>query len=343
MSIAVIIPAYRPNRSVIDVVRRLQRDMSPSSPIVVVDDGSGSDYAPIFEELASLSVTVLRNAVNLGKGGALKNGINHALATHPELIGVVTADADGQHLAEDIRAVAAALKNSPDRLFLGVRSFRADVPFRSKFGNQMTRAVLYLFNGLSLRDTQTGLRGLVREAAARCLRIPSNGYEFELEMILREHSAGTRIVEIPITTVYEPGNPTSHFSPVFDSARIYFVFVRFLGLSLTVSALDFVIYAVAFAALGEVAPSMLIARSIAAVIFFVAAKRVVFKARGSVVRQAALFALLVAGILAMTIPFISMLVDSGFNPIGAKAIAEATLFVANFAIQRLIVFRKAER
>ena len=74
--------------------------------VVVVDDGCGPDYAAVFSRLAAMpQVNVLRNAVNLGKGAALKYGINYILTEGSKAIGIVTADADGQHAELDIKRI----------------------------------------------------------------------------------------------------------------------------------------------------------------------------------------------------------------------------------------------
>src|ERR1700758_1480307 len=93
--LAILIPASRPAESLVDVVRALVEKSFPH--IVIVDDGSGSDFRDVFDRVAEMpGVELLRHAVNLGKGAALKTGLNYALCKYPDLAGVVTADADGQ-------------------------------------------------------------------------------------------------------------------------------------------------------------------------------------------------------------------------------------------------------
>jgi glycosyltransferase involved in cell wall biosynthesis len=180
---AVLIPAYRPSAGLIDLVRDLAARGMPA--ILIVDDGSGPGFRGIFDRVAELpKVQVLRHAVNLGKGAALKTGIHHALGEFPELTGVVTADADGQHHPADIERVAAVLTENPDALVLGCRTFDDAVPLRSRFGNILTRRLMQLLIGASLQDTQTGLRGIPAAMFAPLLRVEARGYEFELEMLI---------------------------------------------------------------------------------------------------------------------------------------------------------------
>ena len=80
------------------MVRALAEKDVPA--IVIVDDGSGPEFRDVFARAAAFpNVHLLRHATNLGKGAALKTGINYALCSFPELVGIVTADADGQHHA----------------------------------------------------------------------------------------------------------------------------------------------------------------------------------------------------------------------------------------------------
>ena len=160
-------PCYEPAESLPLLVSDLT---GRGFPVVIVDDGSGPGSAHIFESLtANPRVSFLQHAVNLGKGAALRTGINHILTHDQDAIGVVTADADGQHVVDDIVAVAAELNRQPHQLVLGVRTFHEDVPFRSRLGNVLTRNLVRAVIGRRMSDTQTGLRGVPRALATELL------------------------------------------------------------------------------------------------------------------------------------------------------------------------------
>ena len=96
---------------------------------------------------------------------SLKTGFNHALLHWPDSIGVVTLDADGQHLPEDVEAVGRALDAEPNRLVLGCRSFHRrnrDIPWRSRWGNRATCLAMRLFTGLAVSDTPVSYTHLSR-------------------------------------------------------------------------------------------------------------------------------------------------------------------------------------
>src|SRR5258708_5663905 len=157
VSLAVLIPAYQPNSALIELVEALRRQESARwAGIVVVNDGSGADYNAVFEAVSQLpSVTVLRHAINLGKGAALKTGLNYILYKHPEVAGIVTADADGQHDPADVARVAAQLHQSRGAPVLGARQLDAPVPLRRAIGDRIPPRAVRAPLGRDVTDTAT--------------------------------------------------------------------------------------------------------------------------------------------------------------------------------------------
>lgn len=231
----VLIPAYRPDESIVGLVTNLRMHFSR---IVAVDDGSGSGFALRFAKLGRISgVVVLRHPENRGKGAALKTGIDYILAAFPECCGVVTADADGQHLVADIRRVGEVLAQNAEDLALGSRTFDRLTPWRSRWGNIVTRGAVRLILSMHLRDTQTGLRGIPLSFARRLLDLKSNGYAFELDMLAAARSAGIAFREVTVRTVYYDDNRGSHFNPFLDSLQIYFLLLRLARARMTAAFL----------------------------------------------------------------------------------------------------------
>ena len=221
-----LIPSFQPTALSCALLEQLRT--TDDAPIVVVDDGSGPAYREMFQRQSCVpGTTVLTNAFNLGKGAALKHGMNHVLVHHPDCIGIVTADADGQHAADDIQKVANELRARPTQMIFGARDFTRDVPLRSQAGNTISRHVYRWLLGLDLADTQTGLRGIPRKLVELSLLIRSNRYEFETEQIIAATTAGFPIRQVPIRTVYMDGNSGSHFRPILDSCRIGVVLLRY--------------------------------------------------------------------------------------------------------------------
>lgn len=224
----VLIPALNPCDRMLGVIDELLRG-DATAEIIVVNDGSDASCDAVFQDAAARArVELLRHGQNLGKGAALRTGIRRYLErAEPDDV-LVTADADGQHLPADILAVAAVAMKNPSSLVLGTRAFRGDVPLRSRFGNDLTRLVFRLFTGSRITDTQTGLRAIPRTLLIRMLEVKTNRYAFELEMLLITSRMRIPLHTQSIQTVYLEANAASHFRPVIDSVRIYWVFVRYL-------------------------------------------------------------------------------------------------------------------
>lgn len=349
-TVALVVPAYRPSSELPELLREI-RAADRTHQIrtaVVIDDGSGPEYEPIFEDLESQEgVIVLRHAVNLGKGAALKTGFNHVLVNFPDVAGVVTADADGQHAVDDILEVARALAETPHEMILGVRSFAGEVPLRSRIGNGITRRIFQAFTGASITDTQTGLRGWPRVVCRESLRVAINGYDFELECLLRAHNGagGTAVSirQVPIKTIYLDGNRASHFNPIRDSMRVYFVFIRYCGAAMMATVLDSLFFYMVRAETNNLIEAQIAGRMVAMSVAFVINRNLVFHSDSRIVTSLAKYVTLVA-----VVGFISYLIltylhrTAGIPIVPAKLIAEGLLFVANFAIQRQLVFVRSK-
>ena len=215
----IIIPAYAPDEKLIGLLEALER--SGLTRIVVMGDGSGPEYTPVFIRAGELGCVVVRHQHNLGKGAAIKTGIEKAVREFGPGIGIITADADGQHLPQDIIRISDALTAYRDHLILGVRDFSGEnVPIRSAFGNRLTSALFRFGTGITCSDTQTGLRGIPPKLVPLALSTEGDRYEYEMNFLV-EAVKKTPLIMIPIETVYEDDNAGSHFRPVRDSLLIY--------------------------------------------------------------------------------------------------------------------------
>jgi glycosyltransferase involved in cell wall biosynthesis len=222
MKTAIIIPALNPDNKLINIVDKLKK--ISKSAIVIVDDGSRDDCRVLFKLLEDkYSCIVCRHIVNMGKGAALKTGIRRATQMYPELLGVVTADADGQHLSEDIVRIEDALPDFPESLILGMRNFSgADVPKKSRLGNRITSFIFLICTKIHCPDTQTGLRGIPISLIDFCLSVSGERFEYETNLLIAAAKKGIHLEMLPISTVYLENNHSSHFHPVKDSVRIYY-------------------------------------------------------------------------------------------------------------------------
>ncbi|MBR3317792.1 MAG: bifunctional glycosyltransferase family 2/GtrA family protein [Atopobiaceae bacterium] len=348
--IPIIIPAYEPDERMIALFEGLaERAMGP---VVLVDDGSGEAYADLFvraQQIMGDAGTLLVHEVNRGKGAALKTAFSHVLETWPEAIGVVTADSDGQHVPDCIERVRAALTAYKDSLVMGVRTFDGDdVPWKSRMGNKITSHVLLALTGLSISDTQTGLRGIPRDLLEKCLDLPGDRFEFETQMLTAAQGT-TPIIEVPIATVYDSKeNHQTHFNTVKDSWRIYRTLLRqplaYALSSITSCATDLAAFAVLCRLLenmdGYVAISTVIARLMSATLNYTLNSRVVFRSKRkdtvSIPRYVGLAVVIMAA--SATFTTLGTLALPMVPEVAVKAVVDCLLFIVSYLVQRQFVF-----
>ncbi len=338
MSVVVLVPAYNPDEDFVGLVDSLIAEGFQN--IVVVNDGSAPATLAIFDRIrARPACTVLTHAVNLGKGRSLKTGLNHIYLTHPDAEGVVTVDADGQHLPGDVARVVAAFRRQPGALVLGARVFGRDTPLRSRVGNVVTRAVFRFLIGRRIPDTQSGLRCFARALVPQLLRLEGERYEYEMNMLLALQGS-TPLVAVGIATVYLENNRSSHFNPLYDSMKIYFLLLRFFLSSSVSSVLDFLVFSLAFTLSGSILTSVVVGRFVAGSVNFIVNRRLVFLSRGSIPVAVVKYCTLLGVLGAVVYVSITTLSDAGVNVIAAKFLTETLLFMASFTIQRDFVFPK---
>ncbi len=234
--ISVAIPSYKPDEKLLSTLKSIID--SGADDLIVVDDGGGAEYAEYFACAEKLPhVTVLHHEVNRGKGAALKTAFTYFLENRKDRVGIVTADADGQHLAEDIKKVGERMV-CENKVIIGCRDFSLDsVPPRSLMGNRITSSVLSLFFGMKLSDTQTGLRAFPTAYLPAIMKADGDRYEYETHMLFLMKREKIPYAEERISTVYLDNNSSSHFRVIRDSARIYSLLLRYaLGSIICTSA-----------------------------------------------------------------------------------------------------------
>lgn len=361
-NIAVLIPSFQPDGRLQLYTQQLS--LEHFAQIVIVDDGSGSGFDPIFNALEQLDrVAVLRYPVNRGKGYALRYGMKHIQDTCPGCLFVITADSDGQHTVPDILAIGDALQNDSTGLLLGTRDFSAShVPGKSRAGNRITSKVFHLLYGQKVADTQTGLRGFSRGLIPQFLRIKGDRYDYEMNQLIHCAIEGICIRSLPIETVYENNNEGTHFRTVVDSYRIYRVilgrFMRFVMSSAFCFLVDYGVYLLVNHLLKTYVPALdqylsilfirfvarigvaaAVARAISATLNFLINKRMVFDSQAAMTRSFFRYAGTVVLIIVLSSSIVSTLhIGLGLSDTLTKIPVDIVLFCLSYYLQRRWVF-----
>lgn len=237
----ILIPCYDPNEKIMkSFLNELTKEFKN---IVFVDDGCNKKHDKFMKELAK-NYPVVKHNVNLGKGRGLKNGYNYILNNYPKAKVIIAADCDGQHSVKDIKKCFEVALDNMNSIVLGCRDFdKENVPFKSQYGNKLTRNILYFFVGQKISDTQTGLRAMSLDVARKLIEVPGERYEYETNVLIASKELQIPIKEVIIDTIYIEDNATSHFNPVKDSMRIYKTFMSYIIVTLFAWMLETILFA----------------------------------------------------------------------------------------------------
>lgn len=339
MKIALIVPAYHPTRDMIPMLERFLAD--PEFVPVVVNDGSGSEYDPIFAQVPEGCV-LLTHEVNRGKGAALKTAMSYVLEKLPACDMAVTADADGQHRYEDIRMVVESARRHPGTLVLGSRAFDGNVPFKSRWGNAITRQVFAIASGVKVRDTQTGLRAFDRACMEKFRDIPGERYEYEINMLLYAAREGIEIREETIETIYIDDNSASSFHPFRDSFKIYACILKFAASSMLAFVIDAVMVLIMMAVTGgQVRLSQTVARLVSSTVNFIVNKKVVYQSKQDWLPELVKYTLLAVANLAVNLLLVKPLSDLMAGRFFlAYLIVQVIMYALNFVLQGKFVYNR---
>lgn len=215
MKVVAIIPALNAQRTVARVVAEARRSIEP---VLVVDDGSTDATGDVARAVGAI---VLRHDVNRGKGAALKTGFAWALDQGYDA--VITLDADGQHLASEIPKFLAIEDMD---LVIGGRAhlFEQMLP-RRRNANRFSAWCIAMCSGAAITDSQSGFRRYSARLL-RALKLRTDGFDLESEIIVLAGRRGLKIVTIPIDLGFVDGISTSHFKPLADTLRIAWTVTR---------------------------------------------------------------------------------------------------------------------
>lgn len=194
--VAIVIAAYNERARLGPVVQGVIKAGYPW--VIVVDDGSTDSTSAVATRAGA---DTLRHPINRGQGAALRTGIDYALEHGADFI--VTYDADGQFVPEDIPAILLPVTSGRVDVALGSRFLGKAIGIGpgKKFVLKLGALVTLIFSGVRLSDSHNGLRCLSR-GAAQAIRIRFDRMEHASEIIDEIAKHRLRYEEVPVTVIY---------------------------------------------------------------------------------------------------------------------------------------------
>lgn len=347
----ILIPALDPPEIFLSYIEELIQ--AGFKDILIVDDGSRQKE--LFEKIGSFpQVTVLVHPENYGKGRALRTGLAYYKEhySYDEYCGVITADSDGQHLVEDVLKISKSLAKREGKMVLGVRDFDQDnVPAKSRIGNKLTSLGFRVLIGLSVSDTQTGLRGIPNSLVDLSLSIPGDRFQYETAVLI-ETGKVAGFEEIKIHTVYYDENKGTHFDPVKDSIQIFSLllgtFFRYIFVSLSSFVVDILLFTLGTKWLFRALPvritlSTAFARIFSGTYNYALNKKFVFKSDRSVAATGFSYLLLCVVQCAVSAGLVTAICSLlPLDEVPVKTVVDIFLFFVNYKIQKNFIFKNKE-
>jgi len=214
LKITIGIPAYNEEKNIASIITKLKKI---TNSIIVCDDGSSDMTSEISKNLGAV---VISHKKNMGYGAAINSIFQKSKEMKSDLL--VTFDADGQHRVEDIEKVVEPIKNNDADLVIGSRFLdeKSHIPNYRKIGIKVITQVTNASIKKKLTDSQSGFRAYNQGVLSQIS--PSDmGMGISTEILIKSSSKGLRIMEVPITVLYEGGtsthNPVSHGTSVLIS------------------------------------------------------------------------------------------------------------------------------
>lgn len=219
--VAIVIPALNEEKGIGDMIDQLKDALQHHCFNIVVVDGYSTDNT---KEIALEKGATVIAQPKKGYGDALKAGFSYACDSLNADV-VVMADADCTYDAYDIPELIQPIISDKSDLVVGNRFDRMDstaMSFLNKFGNKILSLVANLLLGVSVSDTQCGLRAM-NARFLKQVKIDSDGMSFATQMLSKLSNSGARISEVPISYHVRKGKTKmKRFTYGFEILRVIF-------------------------------------------------------------------------------------------------------------------------
>jgi len=224
-----VVPAYNEAETVGSVVNSIHVH-APQFDVLVVDDGSTDATGQVAQ---AVGARVVRPAFNLGIGGAVQCGFVYAQEHDYDY--VVQVDGDGQHCADEIEKLLAAMRDEPaldmvcgSRFLTKERGYPA--PISRRTGIHLFAFLLSRIIGQRVSDPTSGFRLYNRRGIALFAGDYPHDYP-EVEAVLMVHFHRLRMQEVPVRMLSRGAGVSSIRSGKSAYYMIKVLLAVFIGLA----------------------------------------------------------------------------------------------------------------
>jgi glycosyltransferase involved in cell wall biosynthesis len=203
MKLSVIIPAYNEQATIYSILRRVssvELANGMEKELVVVNDcsadGTEAEILRFREENPGVSVSYQKHERNIGKGAALRTGIQSATGDY-----IIVQDADLEYDPREFNLLLQPILDGFADVVYGSR-FVGGKPHRVLFffhtiGNRFLTFLSNLLTNINISDMETCYK-LFRADIIKGIRLKENRFGFEAEVT-------AKVSRIPNIRIYETG------------------------------------------------------------------------------------------------------------------------------------------
>ena len=239
----VCIPAYNEGSVIKNIVKQC---FKYADKVIVCDDGSSDDTA---KNARNANALVIQHKHNRGKGAALRTIFDFVRKFSPDV--VITFDGDGQFLTKEIPKVMQPILDGSADVVIGYRLDNTEMPSYRSFGNKMIDKMTNIASDLPFRDTQSGFRAYSGNVINH-IQFGTDGFGADSEILVNLSSLELKIVEEPVTVLYDIDNKTSTKNPISHSSEVIVSLIQLVAVKrplmlLGIPGLVFIILGIAYA------------------------------------------------------------------------------------------------
>ena len=222
MKIVIGLPAFNEEKNIGKIVAQL---LDKSYSVIVCNDGSSDSTGIIAEKMGAI---IINHKKNLGYGAAIGSIFRKARDEKFDIL--VTFDSDGQHRISDIEKMIEPIQNKTADIVIGSRfteDGKADMPRYRKMGIKVITNLVNSQTGKNITDSQSGFRSYSSEVLSK-MNLSENGMGVSTEILIKANKQKLKIIEIPITILYEGETSTHH--PISHGTSVVLSTMKFISI-----------------------------------------------------------------------------------------------------------------
>lgn len=238
---SIVIPAKNESENLETLLPKI-RSTFPTTPIIVVNDGSTDNTETIAKQYASQVIT---HPYSMGNGAAIKSGARACETKY-----IVFMDADGQHDPKYIQKLMDRI-NSGYAMVVGARTSESQASKLRGIGNSTYNFIASKVTGHKVKDLTSGFRAVNTNLFNKFLYLLPNGFSYPTTITMAFFRSGYSVAYEPIIANQRKGK--SHINLSKDGIRFMIIIIKiaslysplkvFTPVSIITASLGFINYA----------------------------------------------------------------------------------------------------